>query len=330
MMKVPVHKLYTSEVYKGTDPQLSQAEVYRMKIDEFDPSRNMAVFDIRQIRLDTLYPTCQEIYSDFQILHDTLKSHPRTFELPSWEDPVIVAGSAPLALLEAHLMTCRQGAIHGRWRTRLDSYRGDREGDRFADVADMETILTGNGLFGVKDIDVFIGGAFGQYDDEFRTFVNGFIESLTVKCRERGLRVKAEDYRRNHYIEANDSVLLRDVAIGNRKIKFSLIQYNGYGGIQGVVQRFDIDVCKVMFNPFTLQICADLNVVNAIVNGKAAVCDFFLPRGGPNRYDVNQMCSTLQRMHKYAKRGFSFNRYPKLKMVGFSGRSSPVMVWEDE
>ncbi len=110
-MRVPVRKVYTSKVFEGTDPEKSEAEVYSMKMDEFDRNRNMAIFDIRKVRPETLYPTCQEIYSDFQILHETFVACLRVFEMPGWHDSVVVAGGAPLALLEAHLMTCREGDL---------------------------------------------------------------------------------------------------------------------------------------------------------------------------------------------------------------------------
>ena len=93
----------------------------------------------------------------------------------------------------------------------------------------------------------------------------------------------------------------------------SLIWYPEMCTCEEILNRFDINVCKIGYNVMTRELIAEQSVLNAILRREATVDRQFHFFGTfPTAAENRQLAATLGRMEKYSERGFTFSRPPKI------------------
>ncbi len=345
MPTIPVCSTYDKSIVGGMEGW----KACKLKADGYDPVTKRVMFKFDSINPAHLSPMAQEIYSVFNMLNKVfvceasferkVKSSGYEFERPlrSVTDPLVgreqlrsigVAGSAALALLEGHLATKEDGRLRGRWGAKVTDYHflnGSISGDIEKDLVIMEMLHTRSGEFRVKDVDVFLTRGYSYEPLGFTVASDTIVREITSLCGSRGITVKAEEVRKNWYVERDELVLIRDVSVGDGKIKISLIQQPCSEDIDDVVDNFDINVCKVVYNPFDEVLYAELATVDNIWKGTTSVIDLESSNGGPDRFDVARITSTIRRMYKYHQRGYIIDRLPNI-----FARGSPVAAYESD
>lgn len=336
MPEIPVCATYDNTLEGG----IRGSKACKLRVDGCDPVTERVMIKFSSINPAHLSPMVQEIYSLLCLLNkvfgtadsfrDKTLSTGFPFETPpgcsscltvgrEQRRSIGIAGSAALALLEGYLATDEDGSLRGRWRKRVAEYHrsnGTMMGNIERDLVIMEMIHTRGGRFKVKDIDVFFTRGYGFDNLGFIVVSNMVVKEITDICSSRGVGVKVEEMRRNWYVEKDELVLIQDMTIGDGRINLSFIQQPCTEDIDTVVSEFDIDVCRVVYNPFEEVLYADLGLVDRIKQGYATVVDLTARNGGPDSFDVAKITSTIRRMHKYHERGYIFDRLPMLRTRG--------------
>lgn len=165
---------------------------------------------------------------------------------------------------------------------------------------------------GFNDIDVFLSGLGGFDEEHFSLYTRSFIN----RGIEAGYRVLREEIFTNNYVFEDIEVLICTVSFeGFEDSPISFVQCPRTDNIWQVVEKFDIDVCQVIYNPFedTLDIWND-TVGDHIRRG---ICHCYpLMIGNVNgvlkNFSIVKVNSTLKRLRKYNKRGLLCNEVPVL------------------
>ena len=336
MPKIPVCATYDGTPEGG----IKGWKVCKLRLDGYERQTDKVMIKYSSINPAHLSPMVQEIYSLFGMLNkvfgtaDNFKAkalstgHSFIRPLDCNSDPLVcreqlrsigIAGSAALALLEGHLATTESGSLRGRWRKSAFDYHmdnGSRAGDVQRDLVAVEMKHTRGGRFKVKDVDVFFTRGYGHEALGFSVVCKMITEEIASICNISGIALKVEEMRRNWYVSRDEMVLIQDMTLGSGSIKISLIQQPFCDDIDTVVEGFDIDVCRVVYNPFEEVLYVDQYLMDRIMKGVATVEDLTAARGGPDKFDVVRINSTISRMHKYHQRGYTFDRLPSIHPTG--------------
>ena len=305
-MKVNLRKRYVRRELEGSVPSISEAEAYRLKVNAYDRMYNMATFKMSKVCERHQSEEVVNVLCMLKLVRQALKSEGGGGDR-GWLAEEGISGSSVTAVLEGHFSRNRGGMLRGRWKAGID----DGEG------------------VPVSDVDVFIGGVAGSTRAGFRIRVREVVSKLEAIAGRRGLAVTVEEERIHPYAEMGRKIIIQDVKVEGYSFKLSFVQAPTSGTLFEVTEKFDIDVCKVMYNPWKNEMYAMLDVVVVIERGKASVCDYVLRQKKPSKYDVRQVSSTLKRMRKYGERGYKFRKYPRLTMGRESDRSRAGMDWEE-
>lgn len=267
---------------------MSLWKAWGMRVCQYDPPSNMATFKVEDVHelVDEQMALILDIFGIATKTLDDVCSE----GAKGWLGHVGCAGSAPLAVVEAIMSRNRQGRLRGRWeRERRKPWL-------------------------VNDIDFFVSGLRGQRRASFRTFVRAAMRKVETVMKAEGRTVIVGEEFENRYAFSGMSILMHNMEVSGNDLTISFVQAPNSENMLEVINCFDIDVVKVIYNPVRRELYAPLDVVVAIENGEARVCDFGLSEGQPSEYDVKKVCSTMKRMQKYGSRGYTFKRYPKLQM----------------
>ena len=340
MPKIPVCSTYDGTLEVG----IKGSKAHKLRLDGYEDRTDKVMIKYSSINPAHLSPMVQEIYSLFGVLNkvfgtaDSFKGkalstgHSFVRPLDCNSDPFIcreqlrsigIAGSSALALLEGHLATRDDGSVRGRWWKSVSDYHsenGTQAGDLQRDLIAMEMKHTRGGKFKVKDIDVFFTRGYGYEGLGFSVVCKMITEEIASMCSITGVKVKVEEMRRNCYVARDEMVLIQDMIIGDGNIKISLIQQPLCDDIDSVVDDFDIDVCRVVYNPFEEVLYVDQHLMDRIIKGVATVSDLTATCGGPDKFDMVRINSTVSRMYKYRQRGYTFDRLPNLHPTGIFPR----------
>lgn len=165
-------------------------------------------------------------------------------------------------------------------------------------------------LFQPNDVDIFVCGADGQTQSAFKDTVYGMVDRL----RDKGYTVRRISVWKNPYILQDTPVLIINVRVGERRVNLSFIQCPKDSAPEQVVARFDINIVQVIYDVAKGEFRMEEGVRRSIEARKAetkAICCRFT---APNNDEMFKIRSTLCRIGKYRRRGFSFNTclQPKL------------------
>lgn len=153
---------------------------------------------------------------------------------------------------------------------------------------------------GPADIDVFVCGIHSDY-------FSGFVEQVLAKIAAEHYVVTKMDRYHHSYGGLRGKLEICDLTIRSVQRKLSLIQCPSYaGGIQFVIDSFDINVCRVVYSIDKDEIRVAKDVYKSIKMFEATVADVPFGRGGPDRLVAKKVSKTIERMAKYRTRGFRF------------------------
>lgn len=169
-----------------------------------------------------------------------------------------------------------------------------------------------------NDIDIFVAGPNGANDQLFSDFVN-----MCVTSAESGGFVVAQIMPKQHdYIQQGISVNIIDVIFIGSPTCFSFVQASASNTIDDVIETFDIDVVKVIYDIWGNSFRLDPVIKWNIEHLKAVVFPFYTEEHTPNSFEQRRQMITYSRMRKYEKRGFTFITAPQIISKGYQVVSS--------
>lgn len=151
------------------------------------------------------------------------------------------------------------------------------------------------------DIDVFVAGRFGRSETHFFAFVYRAFSILSRIGETPHLMDRYMSYGRH-----NLRFWVFDFEIPGVLGKISFVQSPDCDNLKEVVAHFDINVCRVVFNPCTKKFWCSRRVALDISKRAATVDGVVFSKHGPTDDDIVQVTRVLNRMAKYGKRGFRF------------------------
>jgi hypothetical protein len=288
---------YNVKLLDKSTPNITESMAWRIQMDDFDVVHRMATFDVTKFE-HHVSTTMTDVAKIFEVLEKVVD--PEIVGVThGWGAQEGVAGSASLAVLESIMSRTRSGELRGRWRK--EGVFGDETG-------------------GVGDVDFFVCRRNGGTPALFRTYVAAAISKIVKLVAKEGRIVTVDKEMVHPYLQGG-AILIQNIWISGVSVKLSFVQAPSCRHMMDVVDMFDINVVKVIYNPYRKELYVPLDVVCGVENGLADVCDFHLNKGSPSSYDLMQVKLSLKRMNKYGNRGYYFKKYPKLMMSGYSERT---------
>jgi len=155
--------------------------------------------------------------------------------------------------------------------------------------------------------------------------VDWIIKEFQIGLAREGVRVKSiidsNEYRQELPEYASWAALadylprIVNVHLLYHSFKISFIAVPKAKTMLEVTDRFDIDICQMIYNFKTGSFLYDDFVRQSIEQRSATVADFLFQSAVPSKAEVFAYENTLNRMRKYASRGFSFKTLPKIQVL---------------
>ena len=164
-------------------------------------------------------------------------------------------------------------------------------------------------IYRPNDIDVFVYGPLGEHEYHFSAFVS----ELTKNIEAAGYTITERSQRYNWYVLENEPVLIVDVRVKGISAKLSFVQCPIANTSQEVVDSFDMDIVRVIYDVKDGTITVRDDVRPNILQRRATAKDFVRSHDFPTSGDFTAYGITLSRITKYSKRGFSFSNFPSLR-----------------
>ena len=275
-----------SVMLEGANPSLTVMDARKLHIKSFDAESQMATLSLEDLQI-TKVPRLNDLMTLIEIVRLAFTNYFNfEFRARGWQSEIMIAGSAPLLLLENILKFSSDGNLRGRWMNR------------------------DNIEWNSNDVDIFVGGATGETG--FNTFAYNFTRALKEVSRDMGHRLMKRRHFHHEYIIENRFVQIIDYQFANVGLKLQTIQSPVHDNAGEVVHAFDIDIAKVMYNPITGLLHAPLKTILNVDKGIANVIDFTFHDNAPNLFELSRVNSTFGRLRKYSLRGYTFLNYPRL------------------
>ena len=276
---------YSGLYLEGSDP-LTKLMVARklFRIKTFDSDTQMATVGLDQVIVNpSMDRSVAEIMLIFSMIRNTiigLDDEDITnivSDSEGWDCSIGVAGSAALLLLETILKRDdnRPYGMFNRWSEHQPRWS-------------------------CSDVDLFVIG-----DDDFDELVTRFEAELSSIARRIGHPI--QNQREVIYPESAHSIYKRIIYYSFRGIQcdLSIVERDNGRDMRGLINGFDISVCKVIYNPFTGLVHARLATFWDVWLGHAHVAEEKTHfNGDPSTFEAGRICSTIARMVKYWHRGY--------------------------
>ena len=140
-----------------------------------------------------------------------------------------------------------------------------------------------------------------------------------------GLRIaSARDGRTMHLVEprwiqcdhTSRTIVIVDVHISDINCMLRLTQEPHHACVEDLMNDFQLDIEKVMFDPIRKWIMNSESVTESVINGKANITrSLLVTKGAPTKCESLQIGSLFKKMAKFGERGYKFSSYPKLLEV---------------
>jgi len=142
-------------------------------------------------------------------------------------------------------------------------------------------------------------------------------------CR-KGYKTSYETTFVHRYIHPDYSIWIWEFKLEAIDIKFSLVQAPQEISVEEVVDRFDIDIVKVIYDPGRDRFIVEPSVVRAIDNRTFRAKDFVFDREVPSKFELIKTVRTYKRIQKYMGRGYRLVRMPQIKCRTSSSGTGPI------
>jgi hypothetical protein len=178
------------------------------------------------------------------------------------------------------------------------------------------------------DIDVFVCGNNGRNFDRFMIHM---WEEVLYNATSHGLRLQNQVIRFNTYAHPSATIKIHDFYIVDnrdtrsrpREFVLSFIE-SPFNTIQEAVDGFDINVCQVIYNIAQDDFIVSNELRECIRSGTAALTcgiEFFKESGRPSDDEIMKLHSTLDRIIKYNRRGYTFCNVSGIMFLPFEEMS---------
>ena len=213
------------------------------------------------------------------------------------------AGSGPLSVLEELIAkdagtSARSEAVThgGRWS---DLYQKTRDA--------FKTFWQSNRA------DYFICV---EDDEAFLRRVDEVLEGLRIASARDGRTMHLVEPRWIQCDHTSRTIVIVDVHISDINCMLRLTQEPHHACVEDLMNDFQLDIEKVMFDPIRKWIMNSESVTESVINGKANITrSLLVTKGAPTKCESLQIGSLFKKMAKFGERGYKFSSYPKLLEV---------------
>lgn len=161
-----------------------------------------------------------------------------------------------------------------------------------------------------NDHDVFVTGRWASTEAHFK----GIVEFIMARMKKLGAKIDSvSEY--HVYGRNQERFWVIDIDVKGIKGKISFVQAPGQKTVLDVLERFDINVCRVGYDFLSGELFYSETVRNDVARCVATVDG---PAFGPDPVsedDIRQVLRTMERVQKYTKRGFSFINMQGVRFV---------------
>ena len=279
---------------EGASFPVSVMELRRLHVRSYDKTDDMVTLSIEDLMLyvfdrQKLKPV-SEVVIVFEIVRLTLKSMNAGGSCSrGWIENIGVAGSSALLVLEAILRRDKDLDIRGRWTEDLNKWQSG-------------------------DVDVFVGGRWGSSEANFFRCARRFLRHVKLVGKSKGHAFECVEHYYHRYAFPNTRIKIVDIHLADLNVNISLVQTPNNRNMKDVIDSFDIDVAKVIYNPTTGLLHAPLSTLAGVDSGNASVKCFEMDKDFPSEFQVRNASSSLRRMRKYGQRGYAFSEYMSFSM----------------
>ena len=203
-----------------------------------------------------------------------------------------IAGSSALLFLEQSLALDRNGNLIGRWRV------------NFWKTQDYHI------FWQVNDIDYFI---IADTKKAFLKRVREIVKAMSAVLKQYNEAITIQRKHLCLYVRLNTRVWIVDCKITGAEPTLSFVHANGLSSMKEVLDGFDMNIVKVMYDVRTMMLMTDEETIADVWNGEAAVSNFEMKSDIPSKFEIKKLSLTLNRMIKYGARGYKFRNYPLLQ-----------------
>jgi len=160
-----------------------------------------------------------------------------------------------------------------------------------------------------NDVDIFVCAEYGRTAEQYFDFM----KLIVIKAmREQYQIVKIATYK-NLYVNKNLPIFISDIYVADIALHFSFVQCPLDTTVATVVDTFDIDIVRVVYDIRTgSSTPKSSNVAVAIHNRILSADNFIMKHCAPTNFEKRRILSTLGRIRKYRDRGFSIRNIPQL------------------
>ena len=169
-------------------------------------------------------------------------------------------------------------------------------------------------LFEPEAIEIFVFGRDGKTYSFFKKAVRAMLDSL----KKVGKKAKRVVTQTNDDL-LRDSVRVIEVVLRGFPTKLKFVQCSLANTAEDVVERFDIDISKVIYDTAKNDFRVGRDVASNIAQTSAVAEDVYCLSSAPSVGETALYMSTLVRMSKYTRRGFRFRSFPA--MIGNTSHS---------
>jgi len=171
------------------------------------------------------------------------------------------------------------------------------------------TLLDVENATSPNDVDIFVCGEYGKTENNY----SHFIDSVISNAQSEGYYVVAKRTYANTYVYKDKRILITNLIVGGISVDLSFIQCPLDKTVATVVDKFDMDIVRVVYNiEIGTSVPKSTDVQHAIRTRTFTVHDFTMAYCGPSDFEIFKIRSTFQRIAKYSERGFRASDFPKL------------------
>lgn len=154
------------------------------------------------------------------------------------------------------------------------------------------------------DYDVFVAGHHGKSKESFMKFVHMMLERIARLGH--GVAPCAGGAAYQIYVRGGEKIWIMNFYISGITKIVSFVQSPRCDNLAEVVEGFDIDVCKVIYNLYTQKTSCSADVEEQIRRGTSKAMGLLFEDGVPSPTDGRIVARTVHRIRKYIFRGFAF------------------------
>ena len=155
-----------------------------------------------------------------------------------------------------------------------------------------------------------------ENDEAFLRRVDEVLEGLRRASARDGRTINVVEPRWIQCDHTSRTIVIVDVHISDINCMLRLTQEPHHACVEDLMNDFQMDIEKVMFDPIRKWIMNSGSVTENVINGKANITrSLSVTKGAPTKFESLQIGSVFKKMAKFGERGYKFSSYPKILEV---------------